>query len=155
MTHLSSTSVALRCVSSSLPNKAWRGYDSIDFISIVVAYIEIYRHPTQVHIPITISPCSYIDYFHEFAGSALARFERSTHPDHEGTRTIVLRITTPVKCLLPLYDGFVCLPKEGELHRRTKYIVRSDQVDQPLWSFNIDKAIKGVSTRAFQLLWDT
>jgi hypothetical protein len=47
---------------------------------------------------------AYIDYFYDFVGSALARFELSTLPDHEGTRTIVLRflkIITPVKVSFP------------------------------------------------------
>jgi len=62
-----------------------------------------------------------------FTGSALARFERSTLPEHKGTRTIVLRflkIITPVKCVIPLdvHDDYMYYPKEGELHRRvSKY----------------------------------
>ena len=107
-------------------------------------------HPTQVHIQITISHYSYIGYSHDFVGSALARFERSTLPDHEGTRTVVLRflkIITPVKCVLPLYDGFIGCPKEGELHRRTRY------TSQSVWSVNIDKS-KGILIPGLRLLWD-
>jgi hypothetical protein len=95
-------------------------------------------YPIQVHIQITISRYSYIDYSHEFVGSALARFERSTLPDHIGTRTVVLRflkIITPVKCVMPLYDGYIYCPKEGELFRRTYKYRR----DQRVWSVNIDK----------------
>ena len=49
-------------------------------------------------------------------GSALARFERSTFPEHKGTRTVVLRflkIILPLKCVIPLYDGYVVPSKEG------------------------------------------
>jgi hypothetical protein len=71
----------------------------------------------------------------EFVGSALARLERS---DHNGTRTIVLRflkIITPVKCVIPLYDGCVYCPEEGELHRRNS----NRYSDHHVWSMNIDK----------------
>jgi hypothetical protein len=102
--------------------------------------------PTQVHIQVTTSRYSYIDYSHEFVGRALARLERSTLPEHKGTRTVVLRLLktiTPVKCVIPLYDGFICCPKEGELHQNSR---------RKVWSLNIDnpKAIK----RGLQLLWD-
>ena len=101
-----------------------------------------------------LSRYSYIDYSHEFVGSALARFERSTLPDHEGTRTVVLRflkIITPVKCVMPLYDGSISCPKEGELHRR---IPKTDKrLGQAVWSVNIDKS-KGTMTRGLRLLWD-
>jgi hypothetical protein len=43
-------------------------------------------------------------------GSALARFERSTLPEHKGTRTIVLRflkIITPVKCIRKKRNTYV------------------------------------------------
>jgi len=81
----------------------------------------------------------------------LVRFERSTLPDHEGTRTVVLRflkIITPVKCVIPHYDGYIMPPKEGELHQRTP-IVKSNP---PVWSLNIDK--KGAMGLALRLLWD-
>ena len=106
--------------------------------------------PTQVRIQITISRYSYIDYSHEFVGSALARFERSTLPEHEETRTVVLRflkIITPVKCVIPLYDGYICCPKEGELYKKFKK-------DQSVWSIDIDKS-KFVTIRGLRLLWDT
>ena len=89
-------------------------------------------------------------------GSALARFERSTLPDHKGTRTVVLRflkMVTPVKCVIPLYDGYVCFPTEGELHRRTftDSVKRRNQV----WNLNIDNCKSKVIKRGLQLLWDT
>src|ERR1700734_2418555 len=90
-----------------------------------------------LHRCIYLSRYSYIDYSHGFEGSALVRFERSTLPDHKGTRTLVLRflkIITPVKCVVPLYDGYIRCPKEGELHWR------SSKMDQLAWSVNIDKS---------------
>jgi hypothetical protein len=87
-----------------------------------------------------------------FVGSALARFERSTLSDHEGTRTIVLRflkIITPVKCVIPLYDGYICAPREGELHRKSQQVLRKVQ---PVWSVNIDKSKRMLRGR--ELLWD-
>ena len=86
----------------------------------------------------------------EFVGSALVRFERSTFPDHKGTRTVVLRflkIITPVKCLIPNYGGNIVPPEEGEFHRRIPH-----QKTVPIvWSVNIDKR-KGFM--ALQSLWD-
>ena len=84
----------------------------------------------------------------------MARFERSTLPEHKGTRTIVLRflkIITPVKCVIPLYDGYLCWPTEGEIYRRS-YPKR----DIKVWSVDIDKSAElQASKRGFQLLWDT
>jgi hypothetical protein len=85
-------------------------------------------------------------------GSALVRFERSTLPEHEGTRTIVLRflkIITPVECVIPLYNGYIVQPKEGELFQRS----HRNKLDPKVWSVNIDE--KGAMTRGFQLLWGT
>jgi len=85
-----------------------------------------------------------------YTGSALAQFERSTLPDHIGTRTVVLRflnIITPVKCVIPLYDGYIAPPQEGELYRRT---FRS--FHHRVWSVNIDEP--SMLNRGLQLLWD-
>ena len=93
-----------------------------------------------------------IDDSNKFVGSALVRFERSTLPDHKGTRTIVLRflkIITPVKCVIPLYDGYIVRPKEGELYRK---LTKAKDLSPPPWSANIDKS---VPLRGLQLLWDT
>ena len=90
----------------------------------------------------------------EFVGSAWARFERSTHPDHKGTRTVVLRflkIITPVNCLIPLYNGNIVRPEEGELHRRYP----PHKTDHQLWSVNIDEDVKKRNfVRGLRLLWD-
>ena len=76
-------------------------------------------------------------------GSVLAWIEGSTLPVHKGTRNVVLRllkIITPVKCVIPCYDDHVCFPKEGELHKKRVFA-------QPHpWTINIDKP--SVMTRA-------
>jgi hypothetical protein len=88
----------------------------------------------------------------------LARFERSTVPEHKGTRTVVLRfikIITPVKCVIPLYDGHIVPPEEGELHRRYPRNRKiTAKLDPPVWGFDIDKR-KSPKIRGLQLLWDT
>ena len=93
--------------------------------------------------------CSQHDDSHASIGSALARFERSTLPEHAQTRTVVLRflkIITPVKCVMPLYDEYIKWPKEGELFQRGLY-------SRPhVWSANIDQP--RLTTPGFQLLWD-
>ena len=85
----------------------------------------------------------------------MARFKRSTLPEHEGTRTVVLRflkMLTPLKCVIPHYDGYLCCPKEGELHRRSRKI--TSKLGQSVWSVNIDKLKGSVKVRGFRLLWD-
>jgi hypothetical protein len=93
-----------------------------------------------------------IDDSNRSVGRALARFERSTLPDHIGTRIVVLRIlkiSTPVKCVIPDYGGYIVPPKEGELHRRTKVLTRIS--NPPAWSGYIDK---NNSLQGLRLLWD-
>ena len=100
-----------------------------------------------------------IDYSHEFLGSILAQFERLTLPDHKGTRAIVLRflrILTPVKCVFPLYDNYLCYPKEGELYQKT--FTRTVKV----WSYNVDEpghhsltSDTSIKRQSLKLLWDT
>ena len=106
-----------------------------------------------MQIQITIRQYFYADYSHEFSGRALAQFQRSSLPEHEGTRTIVLRflkMITPVKCVVPLYDGYLSCPKEGELYMRTnRYTLKPEA-----WSVNIDKKEKQKLEPCFQLLWD-
>ena len=91
----------------------------------------------------------------------MARFERSTLPVHKGTRTVVLRflkIIEPVKCVIPLFDGYIVQPREGERYRRSRKAI--DKLNPPAWSFDIDK-LKGAAPqriknmRGFQFLWDT
>ena len=83
----------------------------------------------------------------------MARFERSTLPEHKGTRTVVLRflkIITPVKCVNPHYDELICFPKEGELYRRNSNF---DRKSHHVWGIDIDKP--SPKQRGLQLLWDT
>jgi hypothetical protein len=85
----------------------------------------------------------------------LARFERSTLRYHEGTRTLVLRylkIITPVKCVIPHYDGYIVPPEEGELHRKSPKN-STDELGRLVWSVNIDKRKSSVA-QSLQLLWD-
>ena len=86
----------------------------------------------------------------------MARFERSTLPEHKGTRTVLLRflkIITPVKCVIPLYDGYLSCPEEGELFQRSYYKKIKDKIN--VWSIDIDKPTESkVSKRGLQLLWD-
>ena len=80
----------------------------------------------------------------------MARFERSTLPDHKGTRTVVLRflkIIAHAECVIPLNDGYIAQPMEGELYRRT-----FNYLDLQVWGVNIDKKS---GMRGLQLLWDT
>jgi hypothetical protein len=157
MTHLLPNSVALSSISSSLPSKASIRFIWPDYFlnNVEGAYI----HPTQVHTQITISQYSKTDDSNESVGSALARFERSTLPAHKGTRTVVLRILkiiTPVKCVVSLYDGYIVSPEEGKLHRRSKYLRYAKTLDPPVWSFNIDLDKPNVMLRrGLRLLWDT
>ena len=78
----------------------------------------------------------------------MVRFERSTLPEHKGTRTVVLRflkIIKPIECLIPQYDGYLEQPQEGKLFRRSK-------IDANVWNVDIDK--KSVASRVLQLIWD-
>lgn len=84
----------------------------------------------------------------------MARFERSTLPEHKGTRTVVLRfikIITPPKCEIPHYDGKIAPPKEGELHQKTPIYPKNAPVSK-VWSLDIEE---NAMARGLQLLWDT
>ena len=63
-----------------------------------------------------------------------------------------VKIITPVRCVIPLYDGHIVSPKEGELYRRTPPHSRIPRIPE-VWSYDIDKR-KGSLLRGFQLLWD-
>ena len=111
-----------------------------------------------MHRQIAISRYAYIDYFYEIAGTALARFERSTLLEHVGKRTVVLRflkMITPVKCIIPSYDGHICRPEEGELYRRSRY----NSLEKRMWSVNIDNKFESKGScsiiQGLRLLWDT
>ena len=71
-------------------------------------------------------------------------------PQRHCTRKVALRflkIITPVKCVIPHYDGYIYFPMEGELHRRSRKLLT---IDQSVWSANIDK----LEVRGLQLLWN-
>ena len=96
-----------------------------------------------------------IDDSNESVGSVLVRFERSTLPEHQGTRTVVLRILkiiTSLKCVIPHYDGNVVMPEEGELHRRYRRYANY-KPNLRVWNIDIDKR-KGAFVRSLKLLWD-
>ena len=81
----------------------------------------------------------------------MVRFERSTLLEHKGTRTVVLRflkIITPVKCVIPLYDDHISCPKEGELYQKATV-----KGHPKVWSVNIDKSPNS-HTSGLQLLWN-
>jgi hypothetical protein len=74
-------------------------------------------------------------------GSALCCFERSSLPQHRGTRTAVIRIVkilSPPICVYPNYDGCVPLPVEGELvnyiYKRRGLQPKSFNVDSPQYT---------------------
>ena len=58
-----------------------------------------------------------------------------------------LKMITPVKCVIPSYDGYISLPKEGELHQRFS------GGDQSVWSINIDES-RSFMVPGLRLLWD-
>lgn len=73
------------------------------------------------------------------AGSCLAALELSTHPDHAGTKTIVLRIlkfVKPIKCVLDSYDGYIPMPEEGSIYHRTFTQGRGSPQIKP-WTCNV------------------
>jgi hypothetical protein len=64
-----------------------------------------------------------------------------------------LKIITPVKCVIPGYDGHITQPEEGGFHRRFPQNIKTfKKKDEPVWSVDIDK--KGLMVRGLQLLWD-
>ncbi|KAJ7458587.1 hypothetical protein FB451DRAFT_1046772, partial [Mycena latifolia] len=59
-------------------------------------------------------------YYFPWTGSALARFEASTHPQHAGRRVLhmrIVKIVEPVACTVDAasYGGRILRPEEGEL----------------------------------------
>ena len=62
-----------------------------------------------------------------------------------------LKIITPVKCVIPHYDGHIVCPEEGELHR--KFSPYSPQIIA--WSVDImmDES-KRPNVQGLRLLWD-
>ncbi|KAJ7278362.1 hypothetical protein C8J57DRAFT_1306738 [Mycena rebaudengoi] len=81
-----------------------------------------------------------------FTGSGVARFERSTLPEHVGKRVLLLRILKilePVTCTIQGYAGRVGWPKEGEL------LTVSFRNGSPRpWSYDVDRDTRtGIALR--------
>ncbi|KAF8074031.1 hypothetical protein FPV67DRAFT_1480389 [Lyophyllum atratum] len=80
-----------------------------------------------------------------YSGRILVRFERSTLPQHVGTRSLVLRvldILEPIKAVIPGYDMHLPVPKEGglvETHHGGPY--PGSTPPRP-WSINLDRPVK-------------
>ncbi|TFK67936.1 hypothetical protein BDN72DRAFT_842430 [Pluteus cervinus] len=70
-----------------------------------------------------------------YSGGGHARFELSpnSRPQHPQLVVRVMKITEPVKCLIPDYDGYVNPPREGELVTRGL----PGQTPEP-WTVDID-----------------
>ncbi|KAJ7110574.1 hypothetical protein C8R44DRAFT_883708 [Mycena epipterygia] len=84
-----------------------------------------------------------------WTGSALARFEASTRPEHTGRRVVHLRIvkiTQPVECTMENYTGRVLKPEEGELFVVSSY----NRAPEP-WAYDVDA--KGTCAAALRVLW--
>lgn len=65
-------------------------------------------------------------------------FEQSTLPLHKGTRTLVMRVkklTSPVKTVIPGYDGWVSKPQEGQLVMHRTHGRREPEP----WSVDVDE----------------
>ncbi|KAF8871891.1 hypothetical protein BD779DRAFT_437066 [Infundibulicybe gibba] len=80
-------------------------------------------------------------YGRPYRGSALAQFKVSTRPEHAGRNILImqiLKITQPVTCVIPGYDGCMPLPGEGSLlyHRS----VLGPNVRSRLWTCDLDKS---------------
>lgn len=85
-------------------------------------------------------------------GLVLARFERSTLPEHANTRTIFLRILEElslIQCVLPLYDSYIMKPTPGKL--LSGRYVWGKKLHRP-WSLDLNKG-KGKAARIISLLW--
>ena len=65
-----------------------------------------------------------------------------------------LEIITPVKCVIPRYDGHISYPREGDLHQKSRKSAR-----QKVWSVNIDESrsyyYSSMVVPGLKLLWDT
>lgn len=90
--------------------------------------------------PLTnMSPCT-----HPNVGRGIMCFERSPFDYHEGRRTLVLRIlkiTEPVRCVIPKYDGHTPKPIEGELVRITTF----GFTERPWWC-DVDETCKSMES---------
>ncbi|KAF8074030.1 hypothetical protein FPV67DRAFT_782767 [Lyophyllum atratum] len=78
-----------------------------------------------------------------YSGRILVRFERSTLPQHAGTRSVVLRvldIIEPIRVAHPGYDMYLPIPKKGclvETHSSGLH----PGAPRP-WSINLDRPVR-------------
>lgn len=78
-------------------------------------------------------------------GSALCRFEKSPIPWSNGLDTLVLRVmkvVAPIMCTIKDYDGYLPMPKEGELVKTHRHGAGSANVVLPCvtWRMSAVKA---------------
>jgi hypothetical protein len=64
----------------------------------------------------------------------------------------ILKIITPVKCVIPCYAGRIVQPEEGKFYRRFSPSKNFLEKGHRVWSVNIDK--RDILKRGFRLLWD-
>ncbi|KAJ7458586.1 hypothetical protein FB451DRAFT_1507970 [Mycena latifolia] len=90
-----------------------------------------------------------------WSGSAIARFEPSTLPEHSGRRVLhmrIVKIVEPVACTVDAatYDGRILRPEEGQL-----FSVITSRGSRKPWTYDIDNTnpTSQVST-ALRTLWD-
>ncbi|KAJ7266856.1 hypothetical protein C8J57DRAFT_1068829 [Mycena rebaudengoi] len=101
--------------------------------------------PTALH-PIAYSVLSHEPGRYSFTGTAIARFERSTLPEHAGKRVLLLRI---VKIVEPdVRAEYAGRHKDGEL-----FTLPYHSEPGRLLSFNVDG--DGPTAAALRVLWDT
>ncbi|TFK52202.1 hypothetical protein OE88DRAFT_1643951 [Heliocybe sulcata] len=87
-----------------------------------------------------------------FTGRAVVQFERSTLPEHKGTRTVVLRIVEIFELTKKegIDDAYKPLePKEGSL-----LMTRTAQRSWVRWSVDVDQPRRGSSAKALTILFD-
>ncbi|KAF8074029.1 hypothetical protein FPV67DRAFT_782790 [Lyophyllum atratum] len=79
-----------------------------------------------------------------YSGRILVRFERSTLPQHAGSRFLVLRvldILEPIKVVCPGYDMHLPIPKKGTLVEKYSWGPHPGPAPRP-WSINLDRPAK-------------
>ncbi|KAJ6518586.1 hypothetical protein DFH09DRAFT_1363936 [Mycena vulgaris] len=89
--------------------------------------------------------------FFPWTGSAVARLERSTLPEHAQRRVLhvrIVKIVQPVDCAVPGYTGRVVRPEEGQL-----FTVRTRGGPPKPWSYNIDRR-KTMGAAGLRFLWE-
>ncbi|KAK7028359.1 hypothetical protein R3P38DRAFT_2703968 [Favolaschia claudopus] len=102
----------------------------------------------------TDSRMQYRPHVRPYTGSALAHFERSTLPEHAGSRTVVMRIVkmlSPPICVDASYDGRLPVPTEGEIFRR--FMGKGTKPRLQPWFCDVD-ADQSDSAAALRMLFE-